>query len=84
MPEDDYERNYWVNRTVCDVLSDMRKCVKTLNFAALLSLIEEVQTMANRMEAALSDKKDIAEMQAERAKLKVEIKALRKKKKEAK
>lgn len=33
----------------------MRKCYETHNFASMLALIEEVQTMGNRMEAALSE-----------------------------
>ena len=50
---------YGLNRYVCDVLDEMRTSVKTLNFAMIPSLIEEVQTMANRMEMALSDLKDL-------------------------
>ena len=46
------------NRTLCDVLEEMRKCNKTRNFAPLGGLIEEVQSMANRMEAALYEQKD--------------------------
>lgn len=43
------------SRFICSVLEEMRTCIKTLNFAALLSLIEECQTLANRMEAAIDD-----------------------------
>ena len=50
---------YGLNRCVCDVLEEMRTSVKTLNFAMIPSLIEEVQTMANRMEMALEDMKDL-------------------------
>lgn len=46
------------SRYICDVLEEMRKCYKTRNFAYLEGLIEEAQTMANRMEAALGEKKD--------------------------
>lgn len=46
------------NRYVCDVLEEMRKCYKTRNFAPLMGLIEEAQTMANRMEGALGCKHD--------------------------
>ena len=49
---------YGLNRYVCDVLEEMRTSVKTLNFAMIPSLIEEVQTMANRMEMALEDMKE--------------------------
>ena len=50
---------YGLNRYVCEVLEEMRTCTKTLNFAIIPSLIEEVQTMVNRMEMALSDMKDL-------------------------
>ena len=46
------------NRTLCDVLEEMRQCNKTRNYAPLPGLIEEVQSMANRMEAALYEQKD--------------------------
>ena len=36
----------------------MRKCVKTLNFSYLISLIEEGQSMGNRMEAKLETMKE--------------------------
>jgi hypothetical protein len=35
----------------------MRKCHETRNYSYLPSLIEEAQTMANRMEAKLLDQK---------------------------
>jgi len=43
------------SRLICDVLYEMRACHKTRNYAYLNGLIEEVQTMANRMESALED-----------------------------
>ena len=46
-------------RYLCDVLEEMRKCHKTRNFAPMLGLIEEAQTLGNRMEAALGEKKDL-------------------------
>ena len=46
------------NRYLCDVLGEMRECVKTLNFSYLMGLIEEVQILANRMESRLFDIKD--------------------------
>lgn len=49
----------WLNRTICDVFSDMRKANETRNYSYLLGLIEEAQTMANKMEAKLSDIKDL-------------------------
>jgi hypothetical protein len=79
---------YGLNRYVCDVLEEMRTSVKTLNFAMIPSLIEEVQTMANRMEMALSDlkdlkllKEDIVDKKEELEALQAQIKKLEKKKK---
>ena len=79
---------YGLNRYVCDVLEEMRTSVKTLNFAMIPSLIEEVQTMANRMEMALSDlkdlkllKEDIVDKKEELEALQTQIKKLEKKKK---
>jgi hypothetical protein len=56
----DYKGRFmsYPNRTLCDVLDEMRKCNKTKNYSYLPGLIEEAQSMANRMEAALSDKHD--------------------------
>ena len=68
---------YFVNRSLCDVLEEMRKCYETRNFASLLGLIEEAQTMANRMEAALGDKRDIPRMNAEWHELRDKLKDLR-------
>ena len=46
------------HRYVCDVLEEMRKCDKVRNYSIMLSLIEEVQTLVNRMEAGLGEKSD--------------------------
>lgn len=43
----------WPARTICATLEDMRSAVKTLNFYMIPGLIEEVQILANRMEANL-------------------------------
>ena len=67
------------NRTLCEVLDEMRKCNETRNFAYLLSLIEEAQSLGNRMEAGLGDKNDVKEWGEKRQKLKKEIKVLTKK-----
>lgn len=67
------------NRTICDVLKEMRACCKTLNFSSLIGLIEEAQSMGNRMEAALEDKRDVKTFQEERSKLIKELKELDKK-----
>ena len=82
---------YGLNRYICDVLEEMRTSTKTLNFALIPSLIEEVQTMANRMEMALSDlkdlkllKEDIVDKKEELETLQAQIKNLEKKKKKKK
>jgi len=62
------------NRFLCDVLNEMRECTKTLNFSYLLGLIEEAQTLGNRMEAKLYEIKDFEHLHED-------IKALKKKKK---
>lgn len=72
----------YVNRTLCNVLEEMRKCYETRNFSPLAGLIEEAQSMGNRMEAGLSDKSDLNEWREERAKLKKEMLKLIKQKKE--
>ena len=65
------------NRYLCTVLDEMRECVKTLNFSYLLGLIEEEQTLGNRMESRLFEIKDFERLHKE-------IKALEKKKKKLK
>ena len=64
------------NRYLCDVLGEMRECVKTLNFSYLSGLIEEAQSLANRMESHLYDIKDFNHLHKD-------IKDLKKKKKKA-
>ena len=65
------------NRLLCDVLDEMRDCVKTSNFSYLSGLIEEAQSLGSRMEAHLYDIKDFN-------RLRDDIKALEKKKKKLK
>ena len=62
------------NRLLCAVLDEMRECVKTLNFSYLSGLIEESQSLANRMESHLYDIKDFNRLHKD-------IKVLKKKKK---
>ncbi len=64
------------NRTLCDVLAEMRKCYETHNYSSLMALVEEAQSMGNRMEAGLGDKRDIQRWTEERAELKEELKKL--------
>ena len=75
---------YGLNRTMCDVLKEMRTCDETKNYAYLISLIEEAQSMANRMEAGLGDQTDFKNMLEEKAEIKKEIKKLKAEKKELK
>lgn len=77
-----YFSSYYPNRTLCAVLDEMRKLNETRNYAPLLSLIEEAQVMGNRMEAGLSDIKDHKSLLEDISKLKKELKALQKEKKE--
>jgi coenzyme F420-reducing hydrogenase delta subunit len=70
---------YGLNRYICEVLEEMRTCTKTLNFAIIPSLIEEVQIMANRMEMALSDMKDLERLKENIHEKKEELKELEKK-----
>ena len=65
------------NRLLCTVLDEMRECVKTSNFSYLSGLIEETQSLANRMESRLYDMKDhdrllddIRDLKKEKKKLK--------------
>jgi polyhydroxyalkanoate synthesis regulator phasin len=68
------------NRYVCSVLEEMRKCHEVRNYSYLPGLIEEAQTMVNRMEAALWDKKDYTALHDKLSKLKKEVAALEAKK----
>lgn len=70
------------NRYICDVLSEMRTCNETRNYGSLLGLIEECQTLANRMEAGLSDKRNVLSYEQRRPILKDEITELEWKKEE--
>ena len=72
------------NRTICDVFEEMRKCNESRNFTPIIGLIEEAQSLANRMEAGLNDKKDVENWTVKRQKLKKEIKELIKRKKKLK
>ena len=72
------------NRLVCTVLAEMRDTTKTLNHFTLFRykkflplLIEEAQTMVNRMEAGLEDLSDLKDMRSKKKKLRKEIKKLK-------
>jgi hypothetical protein len=66
------------HRYLCDVLDEMRKCYETRNFSYLLGLIEEAQTMGERMEAALGDRKDAMKWHDKAKAEKAEFNRLRK------
>ena len=71
--------SYGLNRYMCDVLTEMRTCTETSNYAYLPSLIEEAQVMGNRMEASLYDKNDYTSIKKMIAEKKVELKKIEKK-----
>ena len=71
--------SYGLNRYMCDVLTEMRTCTETSNYSFLLSLIEEAQILANRMEASLYDKRDYTSIKEKIAEKKVELKKIEKK-----
>jgi len=68
------------NRYLCSVLDEMRALDKLKNYSSMASLIEEVQVLGNRMEAALEDAKDLEYVYETKKKLEKEIKDLEKKK----
>ena len=72
----------YLNRTLCSVLEEMRDADKTRNYSYLLGLIEEAQSMGNRMESALEDVKDVARLHERRKELHAEVTKLKKEKKE--
>ena len=67
------------NRLVCNVLEEMRHCSETKNYSYLDGLIEEVQTLVNRMESKLHDSKDTEDLNEEIRESKVELKRLKQK-----
>ena len=64
------------NRHICDVLQEMRKAYESRTYVLIPGLIEEAQSMVNRMEAALYDKSDMRYTLKTMKKLKKEKKAL--------
>jgi hypothetical protein len=82
---------WYANRVVCNVLEEMRESLKLLdelnikNYRSVMAmLIEETQSMVNRMEAAIGNKNDIEEMIVIRRELKKQIKKLKESKDDAK
>ena len=72
------------NRYVCSVLEEMRELLKKLDKHSIgryksvqAMMIEEAQTMVNRMEASLYDKSDISKATEKRAELQREVRKLK-------
>jgi len=74
-----FYRYYGLNRNMCEVLDEIRALDKSKNYSSLMSLVDEIQSMANRMEAKLNDIKDFNYMKEEKTKLKKQIKKLKEK-----
>lgn len=69
---------YGSNRYLCAVIEDMRRMYSTYNFSGMLSLIEEVQVLGNRMEGAIDDKSDLESLHDDIKAGKKELKQIRK------
>jgi predicted RNase H-like nuclease (RuvC/YqgF family) len=77
------------NRFYCTVIDEMRACYKTRNFSIIMGLLEELQSIGNRMEAKCGDiseynsyldqvkelKREIKELKRKRNKLKRKVEA---------
>jgi len=66
-----------VNRYICSVLDEMRTAVRVGRIDMLVGLIEEAQTLANRMESKLADYKELGYDLDKTKELKADIKKLR-------
>lgn len=62
-----------LNRYICDVIEDMRKMYATRNFSGFLGSVEEIQSMASRMENKLSDYREVDDIHKAYKKLKKEF-----------
>lgn len=80
--------DYWLNgpnRYVCSVLDEMRKLNRSLSHLSMyrykkmqFTLIEEAQTLVNRMECGLEDWRDLNDTTKKLTKIKREVKEKRK------
>ena len=66
------------NRYICSVFEEMRKGIETHNYSYLPGLIEEAQSLANRMESGLEDLQDIRLYSERLSKLRKKYKAYNK------
>ncbi len=76
--------SYGPNRYLCSVLEEMRSQLKLLDTnnieryrSITAMMIEEVQTLGERMESSLGDTKDVEELMIKRARLKKEVRELK-------
>lgn len=67
------------NRYFCTVIDELRSCYKTRNFSIVMGLLEELQSIGNRMEAKCGDINDANRYLDEVKELKREIKSLKRK-----
>ena len=67
------------NRHACSALDEIRNCFKTYNFSPIPGLVEELQSMFNRMEATIQDKKDVEYYNKRRSQLMKECEELEEK-----
>lgn len=73
------EGKIMTNRFYCTVIDEMRECYKTRNFSHVMGLLEELQSIGNRMEAKCGDINDANRYLDEVKELKREIKSLKRK-----
>lgn len=69
--------HYIINRTYCDVIKELKDIITDSSVSTwesqkpvMISLLHELQTYGNRMEAALETQKDLRELQDEVSELK--------------
>jgi hypothetical protein len=65
------------SRYVCDVLSEIRTAVKVGRIDMVIGLVEEIQTLVNRMEAKLMDYADMGYVLGNAKDFKKRLKSLR-------
>ena len=68
----------YTNRLLCEVLDEINRCYETRNFSPIKGLVSEARILGTRMEAGLSDQKDIQKLSEYRHELKQEVKKLQK------
>jgi|SaaInlV_150m_DNA_2_1039686.scaffolds.fasta_scaffold11222_2 peptidoglycan hydrolase CwlO-like protein len=71
------EEEFMANRYFCTVIDEMRSCYKTRNFSIVMGLLEELQSIGNRMEAKCGDINDANRYLDDVRNLKREIKSLK-------